>query len=414
MALQINFDNALVSKGEMEKTLKKLSPRVKELRKVVEKRDWDADEASLLLPDEEKFLQQCEEAAKMHEKAQSMIVVGIGGPGLGAKAVYNAVGKKGKKLLFVDTVDDDAVAPVLEHLAKNNDCTINIATQSGTTTESVANAMLLLGEIGHHQWKQRVVVTTNEGSKLHVLSKKLGLRTLLVPKKVGGRYSVFSSVGLFPLCFAGVSCKKLLQGAREMKEECLQEENNPAATMAVVSFLSLKAGKNIHDEFVFSKSLEDAGKWWRQLNAESLGKKEKQSITPTVSVGSVDLHSTFQLYRDGPKDKFFRIVRVKKNENSLRLPQESALAELVPHLQGKTLGELMDAIVDSVEEEMKEKKIPFAEICLQDKEEHSIGALLQLQMVETMLLAEMLGVNAFNQPGVEGYKQKMRKMLEVM
>ena len=234
------------------------------------------------------------------------------------------------------------------------------------------------------------------------------------------RYSVFSPVGLFPLGLLGINIEHLLDGARSMRNTCIDIDiqNNPAAIGAAVQYQHYKSGKNITDLFLFSNDLESVGKWHRQLMAESLGKEFNKKgervnigITPTVSIGSTDLHSMAQLYLGGPHDKFTTFVRVENSTSHINVPRLEGYSELVSGIQEKSLKDIMDAILEGTKSAFRKDGRPFVEITLPDKSEHSIGQFLQFKMIETIYLAYLLDVNPFDQPNVESYKSETRKIL---
>ena len=203
--------------------------------------------------------------------------------------------------------------------------------KSGGTTETIANFEILLNILKKYKkkYEKYVVVTTDKDSKLWNLSLKKGFDTLEIPKKVGGRFSVLSSVGLFPLGIIGVDIYQLLKGAKLMKNSCLNKNiiKNPAALSASLIYLHRLNDIKIHDLFIFNYDLESLGKWYRQLMGESIGKEYDKNmirvfegITPTVSIGSTDLHSMAQLYLGGPYDKFTTFVRIEKNREEIDIP----------------------------------------------------------------------------------------------
>jgi len=339
----------------------------------------------------------------------SIIVAGIGGSNLGALAVYSAL-RPSRKLKFVETLDARKLRRVLDKL--EHPATLVIISESGATTETMANAAVVLGKLGK---KDRVVAITNEGTKLWDFAEKKGYLRIPRPKgEVTGRYSVFSAVGLVPLALAGVKTDKLLKGAAELTKACLDPDisKNPAAQSALAIWENLKAGKAIHDNFIFEPDLEYFGRWYRQLTGESVGKSGK-GITPTVSIGTSDLHSVVQLYLDGPKDKFTTFISVKDHGEDFVIPKGSGgLDELVPAISGKKFGALLAAVLQGVKAAYQKQKLPFAEIELADISEEAIGSLLQMKMIEMTYLGKLLGVNPFNEPAVDLYKEEVRKLLK--
>jgi len=295
-------------------------------------------------------------------------------------------------------------------------------TKSGTTTETVASFEMLLNLIKEYKpetYANYVVAITDKDSPLWVYAYQNAIDCLEIPKKVGGRYSVFSPVGLFPLGLLGVDIQKLLAGARDVLQHCLDEdiEKNPAMTSAAINYIHYKQGANIHDIFVFSKYLRSFGQWCRQLVGESVGKKfDKEGkfvavgVTPTVSVGTVDLHSVAQLYLGGPQDKFTTFVSVAPKA-TLFLPEIKAFDSFVENIQGKSISFIMDSIIGGVKAAYVGDKRPFVSVHIPGVQEVYLGQLMQWKMLEIMYLGYLLHVNPFDQPQVELYKKETRKLL---
>lgn len=428
-----SYDNALLGKTELEKTAKKLESELKALNRAARGK-YEDDRASINLPVDAEFSRKVRGVARRVSalKPEYLVVAGIGGSNLGTIAVqeavlgklHNQLGPK-VKVLYADTVDADsmtAIKKIIEPaLRKGRAVVLNGVSKSGGTAETIANFEVLVSLLKKHRrdYRKCVVVTTDKGSRFWSLAEKEGFATLEVPGKVGGRYSMFSPVGLFPLAVLGVSVDKLLKGAANMRKRCLQRRSNPAMESALTIYSHQKKGKNIHDLFVFANDLESVGKWYRQLMGESVGKEKDRKgkkvfagITPTVSVGSTDLHSMAQLYLGGPFDKFTTFVRLEQFNNSIKVPALKEYDELVNDIQGVPYRQLMGAIVLGVQRAFKKGKRPFCEIVLPDKSEESIGQLLQLKMMEMMFLGALMNVNPFDQPNVEAYKRETKKILE--
>ncbi|MFH1779901.1 MAG: hypothetical protein ABH803_02020 [Candidatus Micrarchaeota archaeon] len=396
--MKISFENTRLQENKIAETSVKLEKTIKKLEEIKKKRNWHSEYASILLPEEKKYLQESNALVKKHAKATALIVVGIGGSNLGTIAVSKAVGTK-KTLFFADTVDPDYLNELL-HEARKEKLLLNVITKSGSTTETIALLQFLIKELKIPA--NKVIATTSKGSKLEKLAIKEGFGVLYIPEKIGGRYSVFSNVGLFPLSFAGVNTKKLLEGARKASLK-------QAAKLAAVNYLFYKERKIIYNQFYFSKDLEALGKWYLQLFAESLG-KNKLELIPTLSIGSIDLHSTIQAYLEGANNKNYRVVTTNFKEK-MRIP-ENKNNDLVPGLQGREIGSVMHLIAQAFKKDLENNKKSFIEIELKEKSELEIGELMQLEMLEVILLAELLKVNAFNQPAVEGYKKELKKLLQ--
>ncbi len=412
------YDNALIPKSKIYSTAKKLLPELKKLSAV---KDYSDDRSSIILPEQNLRIVNAAVSLKQKLHPQLIVVVGIGGSNLGTIAIQEALlGKQwnlhnAPRILYADTVDPDALQVIIEEmqsvLRQGRQVILNVVSKSGTTTETIANFEVLLNVLKRHRRdaEKYVVVTTDKDSKLWQLGVKNGFSLLEVPKKVGGRYSVFSPVGLFPLGMLGINLKELLDGAAWMKEKCLSNvKESPAAIGASLIYLHNKAGRNIYDHFLFATDLESLGKWYRQLIAESTGKTK--TSTPTVSIGSTDLHSMVQLYLGGPDDKFTNFVVTHFN-NTIKLPFYSEYNALVPDLQKKELNHIMHAILHGTMIAYKKGKRPYTETRLDGKNAKALGAFMQLKMIETMLLGKLLDVNPFDQPAVESYKKETRRIL---
>ncbi len=402
---QIKFsykDTALVSNKELTKVSKRLLENIKTLNKISNSKTYEDHQSSINLPNDKKILGEVKKVVKkkLAINPSYLVVIGIGGSNLGTIAIQEAVlGKLYNqlnpkiKILYADTVDSDSIAAI-KKIVKNKKSIINVISKSGTTTETIENFKALLPLVKN---KNQVVITTDKNSKLWHRAKNEGFDILEIPRKVGGRYSVFSAVGLFPLAMLGVNIDKLLSGATDMKKRCLNTNinSNPAAILSALSYSQHNKGKIIQDMFLFSNDLESIGKWNRQLVAESIGKRKDAGITPTVSIGSTDLHSIAQLYLAGPRDKFTEFISIDKTNTP-----------------SKKLDTIMDAILKGTKAALKKRKLPFTHITLPNKSEHSIGQLLQLKMIETIFLGHLLNINPFDQPAVEAYKEETRRILK--
>ena len=265
--LVFSYKHSQVTWDEIKKISQGLKREINHLNKVANNGCRDP-RASINLCLDTQGLKEVKLLIKEKKKLQPqyIIVVGIGGSNLGTMAVQEAIGgklynqgKKKPKILFVETVDPDhlndmcgVIEPVLK---KNENILINVVSKSGTTTETIANALLLINLLKKYKnnYQKCIVVTTDKGSKLWALAKDYGLATLEIPKEIGGRYSVFSPVGLFPLGILGINISSLLKGACLMRKKCLSQDikNNPAILSAVNCYIHYQKGRNIHDLFLF-------------------------------------------------------------------------------------------------------------------------------------------------------------------
>lgn len=434
-SIVFSYNNSLISSEELVHTAEKLIKEIDCMNKAAHLQ-YEDDRASINLPDDKQALKKVKTliAEKRKLKPRYLVVIGIGGSNLGTMAVQEAVlGKLYNqlnpdiKVLYADTVDPDLIKDIIKIiepiLKKGENIIINGVSKSGGTTETIANFEILVEMLKKYKkdYEKYVVVTSDKNSKFWNFALEKGFDLLEIPKKVGGRYSIFSPVGLFPLGLLRVNIDQLLRGGCDMKSRSLDTNlfKNPAVISATLIYLHHKKGKNIHNLFLVGNDLESVGKWYRQLMGESIGKEFNkegkrifEGITPTVSLVSVDLHSMAQIYLGGPYDKFTTFVNVKQNNSDVVVPDINEYSKLVDVIQGKELKKVMDAILIGVQTSFKKGERPFMEIILPDKSEYTIGQLLQFKMMEMMYLSFLLGVNTFDQPNVEDYKIETRKILE--
>jgi len=404
--------------------------------------DYGEIESSINLPfDVETYKIVKEKVYRIRtESLKYIIVVGIGGSNLGTKAIYEAlrtaldipssVDKCVPEVIFADTTDPELLFDICrmlkEEIRSLDDVVVNIISKSGFTTETIANFEVVYSTLKERFGDEkaiadRIIVTTDNDSKLWDVAHERGFELLSIPKNVGGRYSVFSSVGLFPLMLAGVDTARLLNGARVMRDKCIskKELENPALVSATITYLHNRKNISINNTFFFNPNLESVGKWYSQLIGESLGKKYSingeevnAGITPITSVGSTDLHSTAQLYLGGPKDKFTTFVYAPNSDKDISVPRSLILSGLVEGIGGKKVSCIMSAIFDGVKEAYKKNELPFAEVKMSGIDEYTLGQFMQFKMMEVMYMAQFLDVNAFDQPNVEDYKTETREILE--
>jgi glucose-6-phosphate isomerase len=425
---------ARITSEELVAVASAIEPEIVTLRESLEK-IYDTDYASCALPGDAELLERVQAVieAKQRLNPSALVVVGVGGSIMGTQAVFEALygcyyneQQPSFKIYFVDTFDTDASYDVYllveQLLQEEKTVLLNIVSKSGSTLETAANGALFLNLIKRYRsldYRECVVMTTDHGSALWRSAQRDGYVCLEIPKNVGGRFSVLSAVGLFPLGLIGVDLVQLRAGAAAMLDECVRTdvEHNPAALSAALLNVHYYRGAIIHDTFLFSKDLEALGKWYRQLMAESLGKMYDRSgglvrvgMLPTVSVGSTDLHSVGQLYLAGPRNRFTTFMTVEKNRSNLVVPNEESV--LHGTLKDNTsFKDLMYACAQGTMIAYQKQELPFAHITLSEKSAWHVGQFLQMKMIEILYFGYLLEVNPFDQPQVELYKQEMRKLL---
>lgn len=393
--------------------------------------EYESHEHSLRLPLDTAILADVKKNVERYftNSLRYVIVVGIGGSNLGTQAIYDALRRERDgvhegypQLIFLDTVSTKLfldIERVLElDVSYPDEIVINLISKSGGTTESVANFELLYAYLQKRfpNIKERIIVTTDHGSALWKAAEKEKIGLLPIPKLVGGRYSVFTPVGLLPLALVGIDVQELLLGAKDFLHNNFNETNH-ALRLAETIFKAHHEGASVCNFFFFNPELESVGKWARQLYAESLGKEHDKSgkqvhsgITPIVTIGSTDLHSVGQLYFGGPKDKFTLLMHVK-SPSRLVVPKNGLFTSLVPGIGGRTPDDIMQAIYSGTAIAYNNHKLPYGEVSLPDISPYSLGMYLEWQMLTVMYLAELFHVDAFDQPNVEDYKKVMRDIL---
>jgi len=399
---QFNFQkNSQVPKIFFQKR-KELSFYLKELRIVLQAKNYGLPESFLVLP---------EEPVKELSPFKQIFLVGIGGSSLGAQAIYYAL--KNKKnlntIFFLDSLNPLFLKKIFQGKPQNiQKIAICLVSESGRTLEPIVNFFILQKILKEYQPK--IFVVTKEDSPLANFAIKKKWQVFFLPKAIIGRYSIFSNSGILPLGLVGINTKELLSGAKMANEFCLSDDpfKNPAVASALTIFYHWEKGKNIYINFVFPPDLEFFGKWYCQLMAESLGKEQK-GITPMVSVGTADFHSLAQLYLDGPKDKLINFIFFK-NLYDFSIPDLEDFKKIFSLLQKKKIWQINSAILEGMKKAFLKKKIPFTEIILERLDEKNLGFLLQMKMIEIILLAKLMKVNGFNQPAVELYKRETKNL----
>ncbi len=430
----IDYASSLVPIADCKKRFDTLLPEINICKKIIQDLDYSSGYSFLNLPQQniKPIIETINQKKAL--KPSLLIVIGIGGSNLGTLAVQEALyGKLYNdsnpeiKIYYADTVDTEYMTALLtimeSYLSQQKVILLNVVTKSGTTTETVANFEVLLEVLIKYyptNYRDHVVVTTDKDSLLWNKTMEEGYTLLEIPRFVGGRYSVLSVVGLFPLGMIGCDIQQLLAGAQSMLDRCTSAtfEENKAATTATIMYEQYKQCITIQDMFLFVLQLEGLGKWYRQLMGESIGKefdkhdnKVEIGITPTVSIGSIDLHSVGQLYLGGPHDKNSTFVSVEKHKNNLLVPADASFDTLVPGINNKSFAEIMDAILQGVKKAYQKQRRPFISITLSECNEYYIGQFLQYKMIEMVYLGYLLNINPFDQPNVELYKKETRTIL---
>lgn len=357
----------------------------------------------------------------------NVVVLGIGGSALGATALHQALGAPSwnelerdarnylPRLYILDNIDPTTIAPLLERLDLRRTL-FNVVSKSGATAETMAQFLIVRQRLGEamqgDDLQQNLVFTTDPSTGLlRKIAEEEGITTFPIPPNVGGRFSVLSPVGLLPAAMVGIDVDSLLAGARAMVERCRTSElhENPAGIFATLQFLAdreLQAG--IHVMMPYSDRLYAIADWFRQLWAESLGKRHDLSgaevfrgPTPVKALGATDQHSQTQLYMEGPFDKTVTFLTIGKRDLDLEIPALYREADALAYLGGRTLGELLDAEQEATARALASEGRMNMTIELPTLSPHSVGQLLMMLQIATVYAGALYQVDPLDQPGVE-------------
>jgi len=350
---------------------------------------------------------------------KNIVIIGIGGSALGASAVYrflDLVRSFDKKLHILDTTDPLVLESKLKSFDMHNAyyCLIS---KSGGTIETIAVAKYIDSAITLD--KENCVVITDEDSILEQFAKSRAIQHFAIPENVGGRFSVLSSAGLIPLAMVGVDIALLLEGAQKVRDSFFNEQGYCHSLMQKATFYAQHANTyNINCLFSYSEVFREFNAWYVQLWGESLGKKQRHSelhvgLTPVGLIGPTDQHSFLQLIVDGKRDKSVTVIKIKEFDNPMRIPDNSfENLESMDIINGYRFSELINMQADSMMEALDSlDDIPLDIIEIESVNASEIGQLILYYELLTALVANMLDINAYDQPGVEMGKVILKEKL---
>ena len=369
-----------------------------------------------------------EYASLVRGRFDNILVLGIGGSALGGLAVTEALLKPYWNLLtpeqrdnfprifFLDNIDPDAMNGLLDILDLKRTL-VNVITKSGSTAETMSQFMIVknrMKEVLEDDYRKNIVATTDrQTGVLRQISEQEGYKTFVVPDDVGGRFSVFSAVGLLPFALVGIDIDELVNGIKDMDLALKNTDinQNIAAQGALIQYLmDTKKGKNLSVMMPYSSRLKYLSDWYVQLWAESLGKNEDLDgnpvhvgPTPIKALGATDQHSQIQLYNEGPNDKIITFVRVGEFDTTLEIPNIFEYTG-IGYLGGKTINDLINAEADSTKVSLLDYSRPNVTLTIPKVNGYYLAQLLYMLEVQTAIAGELYHINAFNQPGVEQAK----------
>jgi glucose-6-phosphate isomerase len=377
----------------------------------------------------DEFLKEVQDCAQvLRDNCEAVVVAGIGGSYLGARAVIEALGnsfawlvrdQKNPTILFAgNNIGEDYLSELTEYLKDKKFGVINIS-KSGTTTETALTFRLLKKQCEDQRGKdeaRKVIVAVTDAKKgaARTCADKEGYKSFIIPDNVGGRFSVLTPVGLLPIACAGFDIVHLVAGAREMEKACGKDvpfDENIAAQYAAVRNGLYGAGKKIEIMVNYQPKLHFISEWWKQLYGESEG-KDKKGIFPASCDFTTDLHSMGQWIQDGERTIFETVISIEQPNRKLLFPSDEENLDGLNFLAGKRVDEVNKMAELGTRLAHVDGGVPNIRISVPELNEYYIGQLIYFFEIACGISGNVLGVNPFNQPGVEAYKKNMFALLD--
>ena len=430
----LNLKLNLKYAGVEQKSIMQYKEKVEQIHQELHKRAKNLNDSVgwLELPTEynkEEFERVKKAAKKIQNESEVLVVIGIGGSYLGARAViesltntfYNMLPEENRKtpqILYVgNNLSPNYINDVIEILG-TKDFSVNVISKSGTTTEP-AIAFRIFREIlenryGIEEARSRIYVTTDkEKGALKTLADSEKYETFVIPDSVGGRYSVLTPVGLLPIAVAGIDIDKLMEGARiaQQKYEDANLKYNACYQYAVVRNILYKLYKNTEILVNYEPKMHYFTEWWKQLYGESEG-KDQLGIFPAGVDFTTDLHSMGQYIQEGRRNLFETVIRIEKSNSDLEIKEEEDSLDGLNYLAGKKLSYVNLKALEGTVKAHVDGDVPNIILELPRLSEETLGHLIYFFEKSCAMSGMLLGINPFNQPGVEKYKTNMFKLLE--
>jgi len=378
--------------------------------------------------DKEEFDRILKAAEKIKNDSEVLLVIGIGGSYLGARAAieflrhsfYNTVSKEIRKTPEIYFVGNSISSTYIKHLMDvigDRDFSINMISKSGTTTEpAIAFRVfkeMLEKKYGKVEAAKRIYATTDKArGSLKNLATEEGYETFVVPDDVGGRFSVLTAVGLLPIAVSGADINKLMEGAQDARERALTSpfEENDALKYAAIRNILLRKGKQIEIMANYEPSVHFIAEWWKQLYGESEGKDQKGIFPASVDL-TTDLHSMGQFIQDGSRNMFETVINIETSREEIIIGEEPVDLDGLNYLAGKTVDFVNKSAMNGTILAHTDGQVPNTVVNVPEVNEYYLGQLFYFFEFACGVSGYVLGVNPFNQPGVESYKKNMFALL---
>ena len=378
--------------------------------------------------DKEEFDRIKKAADRIKEDSDVLLVIGIGGSYLGARAAieflnhsfYNCVSKEVRKTPEIYFVGNSISSTYITHLKdvlKDKDFSVNVISKSGTTTEpAIAFRVfkkMLIEKYGKEEAAKRIYATTDKArGALKKLATEEGYETFVVPDDVGGRFSVLTAVGLLPIAVSGADIDALMEGAAAARKTALEAPfaDNDALKYAAIRNILLRKGKSVEIVANYEPSLHYVSEWWKQLYGESEG-KDKKGILPAAVDLTTDLHSMGQFIQDGARIMFETVLNVEKSSCELILEEEEVELDGLNYLAGKSVDFVNKSAMNGTILAHTDGQVPNLMVHIPEQNAFCLGQLFYFFEFACGVSGYLLGVNPFDQPGVESYKKNMFALL---
>ena len=416
------FDDNIGDSGISREAIEALSPRLDALRQKI--KDWlhSSQPTFLNLPhttDLDKIKRRGQRIARNFRRT---IVFGIGGSSLGGEMLVRTLGDKRpmNSVDFFDNVDPSTLVALEE--VDWRETLLLVISKSGNTAETLSQFLTMLPVMEHNLGDEKIadhvlIITENRAGALYELAHRLGIDVIEHPP-VGGRFSVLSVVGLLPAYIGGVDIDGVMEGARAMAERCASADmlGNPAFCNGAAQYLHAERGRTISVVMPYADNLRFVVAWFRQLWAESLGKLDAEGnnrgLTPTEAHGVTDQHSQLQLLLEGPDDKLITFLSDPGFRfRGRRIPMRFQDIPAIKPLAGHTIGELFVSELMATRTTLSRRGRPNRTLALMERDAYALGELIILLEMETVVVAELMGIDAFDQPAVEESKFLTRQYL---
>ena len=427
--LKLDFSNVKINSKELNKYKDKV---VKAHDELYSKIDDESDFVGWLnLPtnyDKKEFSRIKKSAKKVRKDSEVFVVIGIGGSYLGARAVIEALTntfynvlpseqRKGPQIFFVgNNMSTNYINELLECIGDKS-ISINVISKSGTTTEPAIAFRIfrdfLESKYGIDEARKRIYVTTDKSKgALKTLSNEEEYETFIIPDNIGGRYSVLTAVGLLPIAVAGVDIDKLMYGAKTAQDSYTDTnvKYNECYKYAVVRNILYNDSKDIEILVNYEPKMQYFTEWWKQLYGESEG-KDGEGIFPTGATFTTDLHSLGQYIQDGKRNLFETVINIEEINSEIIIKEDADNVDKLNYLAGKTIQEVNQKAMEATIKAHTDGEVPNIVINLKKLDEETLGELIYFFELACAMSGKLLGVNPFDQPGVEAYKKNMFKLL---